>query len=163
MRLERCPDHDNHSKLKHLNHSKNILLTMIKESAMKKWFKFEMARINSGIVTKKKALKELVKEDCPQTVAKDGSIYYFNKDALLRLEKDLPEKLHTIKLPISFYISLDVRGSAYVGDNSSLMVLKHLGEAPDDAKLIEGRYWMSKILVTDMMKRFPTIIQFIRY
>lgn len=136
---------------------------MIKESAMKKWFKFEMARINSGIVIKKKELKELVKEECPQTVAKDESVYYFNKDALLRLEKELPEKLHSIKLPISFYISLDVRGSTYVGDNSSLMVLKHLGEAPEDAKLIDGRYWIGKALANDLMKRYPTIIQFVRF
>jgi uncharacterized protein (UPF0216 family) len=136
---------------------------MIKESAMKKWFKFEMTRINSGIVTKKKALKELVKEKAPQTVAKDGSVYYFNKDALMRLEKELPEKLHNIRLPISFYTSLDVKGSVYVAEKASLSALKHLGEVPKDAELVDGRYWMSKALVTDMMKRLPTIVQFVRY
>ena len=136
---------------------------MIKESAMKKWFKFEMARINSGIVTKKKALKELVKEECPQTVAKDGSVYYFNKDALLNLEKLLPKDMHSILLPMSFYTSLDVKGNVYVAEKSSLTALKHLGEVPEDAKLIEGRYWIGKALANDLMRRRPTIIQFVRY
>ena len=136
---------------------------MLKESAMKKWFKFEMARINSGIVIKKKALKELVKEKAPQTVAKDGSVYYFNKDALLKLETLLPKNMHSIMLPISIYTSLDVSGSVYVAEKASLSALKHLGEVPKDTELVDGRYWMGKSLVTDMMKRLPTIVQFVRY
>lgn len=136
---------------------------MLKESAMEKWFKFEIAKINSGIVTKKKALKELVKEKNPQTMAKDGSVYYFNKDSLLRLEKRLPEDMYSIRLPISFYLSFDVKGSVYVAEKASLSVLKHLGEVPKDAELVDGRFWMSKSLVTDMMKRRPSIIQFVRY
>lgn len=136
---------------------------MLNESAMKKWFKFEMARINSGIVTKKKTLEELVKGEMPKTEAKDGSEYYFNKDALLSLENELPKEMHSIMLPLSFYTSLDVRGSVYIGDKSSLMVLKHLGEVPKDAELMDGRYWMGKTLATDLMRRRPTIIQFVRY
>ena len=136
---------------------------MLKESAMEKWFKFEMARLNSGIVTKKKALSELVGAETPKTEAKDGSVFYFNKDALLRLEKELPDELHSIMLPISFYTSLDVRGNAYIADRASLVVLKHLGEIPNDAELMDGRYWLGKALVPDMMKRRPTIIQFVRY
>lgn len=136
---------------------------MIKESAMKKWFKFEMTKINSGIVTKKKALKELVKEENPQTVAKDGSVYYFNKDALLNLERLLPKEVHSILLPISFYTSLDVKGNVYVAEKSSLTALKHLGEVPKDAELVDGRYWIGKALANDLMKRRPTIIQFVRY
>ena len=141
----------------------SILLPMFKESAMEKWFKFEIARLNSGIVTKKKALKELVGEKNPQTVAKDGSIYYFNKDSLLKLERELPEDMHSIRLPISFYLSFDVKGSVYVAEKKSLSVLKYLGEVPKDAEFVDGRYWVSKVLATDMMKRRPFIIQFVRY
>jgi uncharacterized protein (UPF0216 family) len=135
---------------------------MLNESAMEKWFKFEIARLNSGIVTKKKPLKELLKEENPKIDAKDGSIYYFNKDTLLRLEKDLPSQSQSIRLPISFYTSLEVRGNAYVADRQSFVALKHLGEIPDNAELVEGRYWMGKTLVTDMMKRRPTIFQVVR-
>ena len=136
---------------------------MLNESAMKKWFKFEMARLNSGIVIKKKALRELVKEESPKTEAKDKSVYYFNRDALLRLKNELPEDMYSIMLPISFYTTLDVRGSVYVADKSSLLVLRSLGEVPEDTELIEGRCWMSKALVMDMMRKWPTIFQFVRY
>jgi uncharacterized protein (UPF0216 family) len=136
---------------------------MLKESAMEKWFKFEIAKINSGIVTKKKSLKELVLEASPQTEAKDGSIYYFNKDALNNLAKELPENMHSITLPISFYFSFDVKGSVYVAEKKSLLALKHLGEVPKDAELVDGRCWISKSLIIDMMKRRPSIIQFVRY
>ncbi len=136
---------------------------MLNESAMKKWFKFEMAKINSGIVTKKRSLKELLKEKVPQTKAKDECIYYFNKDALHELENELPKDMHSIMLPINFYISLDIRSSVYIADKPSLSVLKQLGEVPHDAELAEGRFWMSKTLILDLMKKRPTIIQLIRY
>ena len=63
---------------------------MLKESAMEKWFKFEIARINSGIVTKKKSLSELTEKKTPSCEAKDESIYYFNKEALCRLKNEQP-------------------------------------------------------------------------
>ncbi len=75
---------------------------MLKESAMEKWFKFEMAKVNSGLVTKKKTLSELVDATMPVTEAKDGIVYYFNKEELLKLKKVLPEELHSLRLPISF-------------------------------------------------------------
>ena len=40
---------------------------MLNESAMEKWFKFEMVKVNSGIVVKKKTLYELVLEETPKT------------------------------------------------------------------------------------------------
>jgi uncharacterized protein (UPF0216 family) len=135
---------------------------MINESAMEKWFKFEIARLNSGLVTKKRPLNELVKEEIPKAEAKDGSIYYFNKEALSRLEKDLLRESKSIRLPISFYTSLEVKGNAYVADRQSFVALKHLGEIPEKAELVEGKYWMGKTLVTDMMKRRPTIFQIVR-
>jgi uncharacterized protein (UPF0216 family) len=149
--------------IENLNLKRYILYSMLKESAMKKWFKFEMAKINSGIVTKKRSLKELMEEEVPQTKAKDESIYYFNKDALLDLKNGLPKDMHSIMLPINFYISLDIRSSVYIADKPSLFALKYLGEVPHDAELVDGRYWMSKTLILDLMKKRPSIIQLIRY
>lgn len=136
---------------------------MLNESAMKKWFKFEMSKINSGIVINRRSLKELLEEEIPQTKAKDESVYYYNKNALLDLKNELPKDMHSIMLPINFYISIDTRSSVYIADKSSLSVLKYLGEIPHDAELADGRYWMSKILILDLMKKRPSIIQLIRY
>ena len=46
---------------------------MLNESAMEKWFKFEMAKVNSGIVLKKKSLRDLVSEEKPKTERKEIS------------------------------------------------------------------------------------------
>jgi uncharacterized protein (UPF0216 family) len=136
---------------------------MFKESAMKKWFKFEMAKINRGIVINKRSLDELLEEEVPQTKAKDDSIYYFNINALLDLKRELPKDEHSIKLPLNLYISLDTRSSVYIADLPSLNVLKSLGEVPKDSELTDGRHWISKALILDLMKRRPSIIQLIRY
>ena len=149
--------------IENLNLKRCIPYPMLNESAMKKWFKFEMAKINSGIVTKKRSLKELLKEKVPQTKAKDECIYYFNKNALFDLKNELPKDMHSIMLPINFYISLDIRSSVYIADKPSLSVLMYLGEVPHDAELTKGRYWMSKTLILDLMKKRPAIIQLIRY
>ena len=135
---------------------------MLNESAMEKWFKFEMARVNSGIVIKKKALSELVLEEIPRTETKDGSAYYFNKETLLKLKEVLPYSMHSLRLPISFFTSLDVAGNAYVADKQSFVALKALGEFPEKAELVDGKCWIGKILVMDMIKRWPTLIQFVR-
>lgn len=136
---------------------------MLNESAMEKWFKFEMSKVNSGIVIKKKPLSELVLEETPKTETKDGSVFYFNKNTLSKLQDTLPTDMHSLRLPISFYTSLDVTGSAYIADKPSFEALKVMGEFPKVAELIEGKCWLSKILVMDMIKRWPTLIQFLRY
>ena len=95
--------------------------------------------------------------------AKDGSVYYFNNEALGKLKEALPNEMHSLRLPISFYTSLDVSGNAYIADKPSFEALKHLGEFPKKSELVEGRCWLGKVLVLDMIKRWPTIIQFVRY
>jgi uncharacterized protein (UPF0216 family) len=149
--------------IENLNPKRDIQYSMLKESAMKKWFKFEMAKINSGIVINKRSLKDLLEEEVPQTKAKDESVYYFNKDALLELKNESPKDMHSIMLPINFYISLDTRSNVYIADKPALSVLKYIGEVPHDAELVDGRYWMSKALILDLMKKRPSIIQLIRY
>lgn len=136
---------------------------MLNESAMKKWFRFEMGKINSGIILKKKKLVELAGSESPKTETKDGSAYYFDAKVIKELWKVLPETLHTTKLPLSLYSSLDVRGSVYIAERTSLDLLKHLGEVPNDANLMDGKYWMGKSIAKDIMRRYPTILQFVRY
>jgi uncharacterized protein (UPF0216 family) len=114
-------------------------------------------------VIQKKTLSELLELKSSKTLAKDGSDYYFNRDALKTLKDELPLNLHSILLPISFYTSMDVRGNVFVADKPSFSVLKHLGEVPKDAELVDGKYWIGKILAQDMMKRRPSVIQLVRY
>lgn len=136
---------------------------MLNESAMKKWFKFEMGRINSGIVIKKKTLDDLAGSDSPKTQTKDKSEYYFDSKVINKLAEELPEHMHTIMLPLSLYSSLEVRGSVYIAEKSSLDLLIHLGEVPGDATLLDGKYWMGKLIAKDIMVRYPTMMQFVRY
>ncbi|UCE74133.1 MAG: DUF61 family protein [Methanomassiliicoccales archaeon] len=136
---------------------------MLNESSMKKWLKFEMSKINSGIVVQKKTLSELLELKSSKTLTKDGSDYYFNRDALKKLKDELPLDMHSILLPISFYTSLEVRGSVFIADRPSFSMLKHLGEVPKDAELVDGKYWIGKTLAQDMMKRHPSVIQLVRY
>ena len=112
---------------------------------------------------KKKSLSDLVEEDLPKAITKDKSEYYFNVAAVRRLENDLPLNMHSLLLPISFYVSLDISSSVYLVDTPSLSALEHLGEVPERAELVDGKYWISKVLVSDTMRRWPTIFQLIRY
>jgi uncharacterized protein (UPF0216 family) len=136
---------------------------MLNESSMKKWLKFEMGKITSGLVIKKKPLCDLVKSQSTKVKTKDGSVYYFNSNAITELNEKLPEHLHSILLPISVYASSEVRGMVAIADTTSFLALKHLGEIPNNSRLNEGKYWMGKALANDIMKRYPTMLQIIRY
>jgi uncharacterized protein (UPF0216 family) len=136
---------------------------MLNESAMKKWFRFEMGKINSGIVVNKEPLRKLAGSDFPMTQTKDGSAYYFDAKVIKKLAEELPEPMQTTRLPLSLYSSLEVRGSVYFAERSSLDMLKCLGEVPKNAYLIDGKYWMGKTIAKDIMRRYPTVLQIVRY
>jgi uncharacterized protein (UPF0216 family) len=136
---------------------------MLNESALKKWFKFEMGKINSGIVIKKKSLCDLVNSPSPKTKTRDGSTYYFDSKVLKHVSLKIPENMQSIKLPISIYATFNIRGSVYIAESSPLKLLKRLGEISEKAELSDGKYWISKMIALDIMKRYPSIIQFVRY
>ena len=116
------------------------------ESAFKRWLKYEMGRMNSGVVTKQKALEELLKEEKPTALTKDGSVHYFDKSILLDLKNLLPDELQELILPITFYNTTEDKNNSYLTDKTALSMLGHLNEVLADAELVEGKYWMSKVL-----------------
>lgn len=135
----------------------------MKESSFKRWLKYEIGRMNSSVVTKQKALKELFKEEKPTALTKDGSVHYFDKSILLDLKNLLPDELHELKLPITFYNSIEDKNNSFLTDITALSMLKHLDEVLSDAELVEGRYWMSKALARDLIRRYPTLFQIVTY
>jgi uncharacterized protein (UPF0216 family) len=74
------------------------------ESVLTRWMQLELGRMNDGIVSERKPLAQLVREDRPVSVTKAGKEYRFDREMIALLAQHLPADLHArLKLPILFF------------------------------------------------------------
>ncbi|HZD43477.1 MAG TPA: DUF61 family protein, partial [Methanomicrobiales archaeon] len=89
------------------------------DSVFLRWMRLELGKINKGIVSERKTLKDLLEEENPSSRTKGGEEYLYRKDVLERLRDALPEDLQRrLRLPILFYFDTEVSDSAYLTDRT---------------------------------------------
>lgn len=122
--------------------------------------KLELGRINKGIVSERKTLKDLLQEENPSSLTKGGEEHLYRKDVLQRLEEDLPKEMHgRLRLPILFYFDTEVPDSAYLTDKIAAQALQELGELSPLRTFRDGRLWVSRAIVYAIMQKYPTVVQ----
>lgn len=132
------------------------------ESVFRRWMSLEIGKVNDGIVAERKYLAQLLSEDEPSAVTKAGEDYFFDKTVIEKLGEALPETLHfSLKLPILFFFSFDVRESYLITDEPAVRALKILGELGEMRRMIDGKLWVSRAIVYAIMKKYPTVIQIV--
>lgn len=130
------------------------------ESALLRWMRLEIGRINDGVVVERKRLSRLLSEEHPSSVTKGGSEHKFDRDVLLRLKQALPGELQRrLRLPILFYFDPSVPDSFFLTDEAAVQALQRLQEISPLRRVHGGRLWIAKPLVYATMNRYPTVIQ----
>jgi len=130
------------------------------ESTLLRWMRLEIGRINDGVVSERKRLSQLLREEYPSSVTKSGNRYDFDRDVLVRLEQALPETLQRrLRLPILFYFDSTVPDSFFLADEAAVQALQSLSEISPLRRMQGGRLWIGKPLVYAIMNRYPTAIQ----
>lgn len=122
--------------------------------------RLEIGRINGGVVTRRKRLSHLLREERPSSVTRDGSEYVFDQGTLLQLNQTLPEEVQRqLKLPILFYFDSTVPDSFFLVDEFALQALQHLEEISPLRRMRDGRLWVAKPIVYAIRGRYPTVVQ----
>ena len=130
------------------------------ESTLMRWMRLEIGRINNGIVTERKRLSHLLREEQPSSVTRGGSQYNFDRETLRRLEQALPEEIQRqLRLPITFYFHSTVPDSFFLTDEAALLALRHLEEISPLRRMRGGRLWIAKPIVYTIVNRYPTAMQ----
>jgi len=134
------------------------------ERALKKWLKFEYQNMNKNLVTQQIAIADLLKMDTPKALTRTGEEYRFDAPTLKRFGKTVPQIYHQqLKLPIYFYRDLRVRDSCFITDEIAVKVLKHTNDLDNMYSFQDDRLWLSRPLAHDIVKKYPTMFQFIVY
>ncbi|MDD1656483.1 MAG: DUF61 family protein [Methanomicrobiales archaeon] len=132
------------------------------EPVLSRWMSLEMGRINQGIVEVRKTLAELLREETPASVTKEGKEYRFRRDILLQMGEKLPGPLHRrLRLPLLFHFNPDVKDSCLLTDPAAVEALKILGEIGSLRQLRDGKLWMGRAIVYSLIRKYPTVVQMV--
>ncbi|MDN7025331.1 DUF61 family protein [Methanoculleus sp. FWC-SCC1] len=130
------------------------------EAVLMRWMRLEIGKINAGIVAERKTLRRLLEEDTPSSTTKGGEEYRFDASVIADLGERLPQELHRrLKLPIIVYFDMTVTDSGFFADEAAAEALRHLGAISHLRRMREGRLWVAKPIVYDLINRYPTVIQ----
>ncbi|MHC1580452.1 DUF61 family protein [Methanopyrus sp.] len=117
----------------------------------------EILRINRHLPRRRKTLDELLREERPHVVNRDGTRHYFRREELELLAELLPKYLHgRLKLPI--LIELGYSGTAIVRGRAEVRVVcEILGE---EWKFGQERVELNYLDVRKVRRRLPTTTQY---
>jgi uncharacterized protein (UPF0216 family) len=121
----------------------------------------EIARINDSVVAGRKSLASLLSEEDPMAVTRGGGEYHFSRETLAVLASELPAGIRAgLKLPILFFLDMDVRDSCYLADETAVEALRALGELGEGRKVTGGRLWVARAIAYAIARKYPTAVQF---
>jgi uncharacterized protein (UPF0216 family) len=120
----------------------------------------EMRKINDGVVARRRRLSELLSEDHPSSVTRNGSEFAFDREVIRTLGEKLPSELHPrLKLPVIFFFDSAVPDSCLLTDEVALEALQILGELSRYREFTGGKLWVGRAIVYAIMRKYPTVIQ----
>ncbi len=130
------------------------------EAVLMRWMRLEIGKINAGIVAERKTLRRLLEEEIPSSTTKGEDEYRFDASVIADLGERLPQDLHRrLKLPMFFYFDMTVMDSGFLADEAAADALRHLGAISHLRRMREGKLWIARPIVYDLMHRYPTVIQ----
>jgi hypothetical protein len=132
------------------------------ESVLTRWMGMEIARINDGVVSARKSLAALLSEENPKAVTRGGGEYRFSREILAALGERLPGEIRkALRLPILFFLDMDVRDSCYLADEAAVEALRILGDLGEGRRLSRGKLWVARAIAYAIARKYPTTVQFV--
>ncbi len=122
----------------------------------------EARRFTEGVVADRRNLASLLSEENPVGTTRGGGEHPFDREALSRLGDGLPgEVREALKIPILFFVDMDVRDSCYLTDEIALRALQVHGDLGGGRRLSGGRLWVARPIAFAISRKYPTAIQFV--
>lgn len=135
-------------------------LPPVDDSALTRWVRGEIGKINRGIVADRKTLATLLKEEKPSSNTKAVEDYDFDKAIIEMLGDKLPwEVRERLKLPILFFTDIKVEDSCFLNDKTALKALQILGDLGEMREFHDGKTWVGKSIAYSILKKYPTVVQ----
>lgn len=131
---------------------------MTSPGGIDKWVQFELTRINKGIVTRKKRLSALLKEEKPQCITREGDTYEFDRKILDQIASAL-EKGQDISLPITLHFSSRMQDHCYIDDETAASTIRKLEGFGEAYRYHDGKMWLPNSVAYSLMQKYGTAFQ----
>ncbi len=137
----------------------------IRDDVVFRILKREILNIQRYLPKSRKSLAELLNEDPPQVVNRDGTIHTFKREELVRISKYLSKDEHK-KLLLPIYIELgELRGYGRIrGNIACKVILSVLGKREEIDKMgirKIGEIYLNKVEIMKVREELPTTTQFL--
>lgn len=120
----------------------------------------EYRNINAGIVTRKRNLADLLREDAPSCETKDGSSYRFDRELLVDLASSLTDdEKESLRLPITLTFNTKLPDHCYIADELASRILRRLENFGPAYQYEDDRMWLPASLGLELTRKYGTIIQ----
>jgi hypothetical protein len=130
------------------------------ESALMRWMALEMGKVNNGVVSPGRRLSDLLSDDHPLAMTRNGTEFAFDRGVIRTLGENLPLRLHPLlKLPVIFLFNSTVPDSCLLTDEVAFEALQILGELSRFREFTGGKHWVGRAIVYAIMRRYPTAVQ----
>ncbi len=128
--------------------------------SLERWMERESRNLNAGLVTAKKSLAALLREDRPACRTRDGGEWPMDRDVLQRLSESTEAgEAETVRLPIALHFASDLEDACYVSDEVAAAVLRRAERFGPAFPFREGRMVLPASLGVDLVSRYKGAIQ----
>jgi uncharacterized protein (UPF0216 family) len=116
--------------------------------------------MNAGLVTAKKSLAALLREERPSCRTRDGDEWPIDRGALERMSAaSEPGEEDALRLPITLHFASDLEDSCYLVDDVAAAVLRRAEGFGPAFPFREGRMYLPLSLGIDLVSRYKGAIQ----
>jgi len=122
------------------------------------WMRWEFEKLNSGVVTRPKSLRSLLKT--PKIETREGDTIDLEPPVLERLAAVCTAREQDqLRLPITLHFSADVPDSAFTIDALAADVLHRLEGWGEAYPYRDGKMWLPQSLAVDLLLRYGGVFQ----
>lgn len=133
---------------------------MFDDRRVEKLIDLEMGVLHQGLVVKRKSLQDLLGEEEPRCVTREGKDHVFDRESLEALAAvTTPEERGKLRLPITFRFHADLRNETSLDDETAAGVLRRLEGLGKAYPFREGRMWIPYSLALQLLLKYPTVFQ----
>jgi len=125
-----------------------------------RWMERESRNLNAGLVTAKKSLETLMREDRPSCRTRDGEEWPIDRAGLTRLAAACgPGEAEVLRLPLAVHFSSELEDACYITDDIAAAVLRKAEGFGPAYPFREGRMYLPLSLGVDLVSRYKGAIQ----
>lgn len=133
---------------------------MVSPGGVDRWISLELGWLNAGLVTERKSLARLRREDRPSCRTRDGEEHRFEPAAVERLAAVVSAaEADALRLPITVFATGDLEDSAYVAEELAAKALRALEKFGSAFPYREGRMYLPHSLAVDLVRHSGGTIQ----